>query len=175
MTVVERAWWKEVNLIHTPSSIASNKPTTKGVPVMSKSLSVKVQVSMLISALEKSLAERKKRYETQELETAKYEKAVANYNLTVLKLIKAGKGTIEEVTRNHWQDRHSKVKGKSTFSVTVLLPTGTLPAEPEAVSDYHEHEYKRDYEAISQAIRVLKMTDQEYVNASTYKSVAEYL
>ena len=142
---------------------------------MSKSLTVKVQVSSLITALEKSLAERKKRYETQEQEEAKYEKAVATYNLTVLKLIKAGKGSIEEVTRNHWHDRHSKVKGKSTFSVTVLLPTGSLPAEPEAVRDYHEHEYKRDSEAISQAIRMLKMTDQEYVNASSYKSVAEYL
>jgi hypothetical protein len=56
-----------------------------------------------------------------------------------------------------------------------MLPAGALPNEPERPEGYSEREYKRDYEAISQAVRVLKMTDQEYVNASTYKSVAEYL
>lgn len=142
---------------------------------MSKSLSVKVQVTMLISALEKSLAERKKRYETQELEEAKFEKSVQAYNASVLKLIKAGKGEIEEASRNSWHRVTKNNKGKVAFSVVVMLPAGALPNEPERPEGYSEREYKRDYEAISQAVRVLKMTDQEYVNASTYKSVAEYL
>jgi hypothetical protein len=47
--------------------------------------------------------------------------------------------------------------------------------EPERPESYSEREFKRDMENISQAIRVLKMTDQTEVNASTYKSVAEYL
>ena len=142
---------------------------------MSKSLSVKVQVSMLISALEKSLAERKKRYETQELEEVKFEKSVQAYNASVLKLIKAGKGEIEEASRNSWHRVTKNNKGKVAFSVVVMLPAGALPNEPERPEGYSEREYKRDHEAISQAVRVLKMTDQEYVNASTYKSVAEYL
>jgi hypothetical protein len=142
---------------------------------MSKSLSVKVQVTMLISALEKSLAERKKRYETQELEEVKFEKSIQAYNASVLKLIKAGKGEIEEASRNSWHRVTKNNKGKVAFSVVVMLPAGALPNEPERPEGYSEREYKRDYEAISQAVRVLKMTDQEYVNASTYKSVAEYL
>jgi len=142
---------------------------------MSKSLSVKVKVSALIKALETALAEREKRYATQEAEQAKYEKAVEAFNLAVLRAIKAGKGDIEEVSKNYWFDRQKKKKGKSSFSVTVLLPTSVIPDEPEAPRDYSEHQYKREKDDITQAIRVLKMTDQEYVNASTYKSVAEYL
>jgi hypothetical protein len=142
---------------------------------MSKSLSVKVKVSALIKALEQARLEREKRFHAQELEEAKFEKATEAYNLAVLKLIKAGKGSIEEASRNHWYGRNDKHKGKVSFSVTVYLPTGALPNEPERPETYSEREYKRDVENISQAIRVLKMTDQESVNASTYKSVAEYL
>ena len=142
---------------------------------MTKPISIKVKVSSLISALEKSLAERKKRYETQEQEEAKFEKATEAYNLSVLKLIKAGKGNIEEASRNHWHDRNNKNKGKVAFSVIVMLPAGALPNEPERPESYSEREYKRDMENISQAIRVLKMSEQTEVNASTYKSVAEYL
>ncbi len=142
---------------------------------MSKSLSVKVKVSSLIKALETALAEREKRYATQEAEQAKYEKAVENYNLAVLKLIKSGKAEITEASKNHWADRHDKKKGKTAFNVSVLLPKSALPVEPESVCDYNEHTFKREKDEISQAIRVLKMTEQTEVSASTYKSVAEYL
>ena len=142
---------------------------------MSKSLSVKVKVSSLIKALEQAKVEREKRFHTQELEEAKFEKATEAYNLSVLKLIKAGKGNIEEASRNHWHDRNNKNKGKVAFSVVVMLPAGALPNEPERPESYSEREYKRDMENISQAIRVLKMSEQTEVNASTYKSVAEYL
>lgn len=142
---------------------------------MSKSLSVKVKVSSLIKALETALAEREKRYATQEKEQEKYEKAMETYNLAVLKLIKSGKAEITEATKNHWVERHEKKKGKSAFSVSVLLPTASLPVEPERVNDYAEHCYKREKDEISQAIRVLKMSEQTEVSASTYKSVAEYL
>ena len=138
-------------------------------------MSVKVKVGTLITALEKALAEREKRYATQEQEQAKYEKAVEAYNLAVLKLIKAGKGVVEEASRNHYYDRNGKTKGKVSFSVTVLLPAGALPAEPERPDRYNDYEWKREREEITQAIRVLKMTEQEFVSASTYRSIAQYL
>jgi hypothetical protein len=55
------------------------------------------------------------------------------------------------------------------------LPRNTLPKEPEQVNTYPEHRFERERDDIKQAIRVLSMTDQEYVNASTLKSVSEYL
>jgi uncharacterized protein HemY len=136
---------------------------------------VKVKVSTLISHLEKALAEREARYKNQEKEQAKYEKAVEAYNLAVLKLIKAGKGEVEEASRNHYYERHAKNKGKTSFSVTILLPVGSLPDEPERPDTYNDYEWKREREEITQAIRVLKLTEEQFVSASTYASVAKYL
>ena len=48
--------------------------------------------------------------------------------------------------------------------------------EPER--DYQvmgEYEYKSAVEEIENAIRLLKLTDEEFVNTSTYKSVAKYI
>jgi len=136
---------------------------------------VKVKVSVLISHLEQALAERQARFKNQEKEELAYEKAVEAYNLAVLKLIKAGKGEIEEASKNYWSNRDRKNKGKVSFSVSVLLPAGALPDEPERPNGYSEHEFKREKEEISQAIRVLKLTDEQLVSASTYNSVAKYL
>ena len=142
---------------------------------MAKSLTLKIKRAKIINSLNESLAKRTKRYETQEQERAKYEKAVEAYNLAVVKLIKAGKGTVEEASRNEWHERHNKTKGKTAFSVTLLLPSGSLPDEPKQPEAYAKWTYERDLEEIGNAIRVLKLTDQEFVNASTMASVSKFL
>jgi uncharacterized protein with gpF-like domain len=51
-----------------------------------------------------------------------------------------------------------------------------MPKEPE--KDFvtlHQHSYNEQKEEISNAIRILKMTDEEVVNTSTYNAVARYL
>jgi hypothetical protein len=51
-----------------------------------------------------------------------------------------------------------------------------LPKEPS--KDYvtmHAHTYAEQKEEIANAIRILKMTDEEVVNTSTYNAVARYL
>ena len=51
-----------------------------------------------------------------------------------------------------------------------------FPAEPEKNYDrMNQHEYREKKEEISNAIRILKMTDEEVVSTSTYNSVAKYL
>ena len=140
---------------------------------MSKSISVKVKVSTLVSSLQKALVEREQRFANQEKDEARYEKEKEAYNLAILKLIKS-KGKVSEAQRSHWRSNN----GKSTtveFSVTMELPRAALPKEPEQVNTYPEHRFERERDDIKQAIRVLKMTEQEYVNASTLKSVSEYL
>jgi hypothetical protein len=140
---------------------------------MSKSISVKVKVSTLISSLEKALKEREQRFANQEKEQALYEKAKEAYNLAILKLIKS-KGVVTDASRNRWYSSNSK-KNTVEFQVTMELPKVALPKEPEHPEAYPDHRYERETTEIKQAIRVLKMTEQEYVNASTLKSVSEYL
>ena len=140
---------------------------------MSKSISVKVKVSTLISSLEKALKEREQRFANQEKEQALYEKAKEAYNLAILKLIKS-KGVVTDASRNRWYSSNTK-KNTVEFQVTMELPKVALPKEPEHPEAYPDHRYERETTEIKQAIRVLKMTEQEYVNASTLKSVSEYL
>lgn len=135
---------------------------------------VKVKVSVLISHLEKALAEREARYKNQEKEQAKYEKEVEKYDQAVLKLVKAGKAEIGECSRQHHYSAERR-KGKVTFSATVFVSVGSLPDEPKRPEVYHQHTYQQETDEITQAIRVLKLTDEQYVSASTYASVAKYL
>jgi hypothetical protein len=142
---------------------------------MSKSISVKVKVSTLISSLEKALVERQQRFANQEKEEARFEKEKEAYNLAILKLIKS-KGVVTDANRQRWYHGSGNSKSKTVeFSVTMELPKTALPTEPVQIETYPEHRYERETDEIKQAIRVLKMTDQEYVSASTLKSVSEYL
>jgi len=142
---------------------------------MSKSLSVKVKTTALIKALEEALDKREKRWANQEKEMARHKKEVEAYNASILKLVKAGKGTIHDISENKWATRNDKNSTTITFSAEIKLPKSVMPVEPKEIDEMREHTYKMETDDISQALRILKMTDQEYVNASTYKSVAEYL
>ena len=140
---------------------------------MSK-LAVKIKTSTLIEALEKALTQREKRWASQEKAQAEYEKQVEAYNEAILKLVKSGKGKITDASEG-WSHRHDKKAKTKDFNVTVEIPKSLVPEKPEQPEVYREYEYKNEKEEISSSIRVLKMTDQEYVSASTYKSVTQYL
>ena len=142
---------------------------------MSKSLSVKVKTSTLIKALEEALDKREKRWANQAKETARHKKEVEAFNASILKLVKAGKGTIHDITENKWATRNDRNSTTVSFSAEIKLPKSVMPVEPKEIDEMRESTYKMETDDISQALRILKMTDQEYVNASTYKSVAEYL
>jgi len=140
---------------------------------MSKTLQVKVKVSVLLSALNKALDERAKRFANNDKVEAEYDKAVEAYNANLLKLVKAGKGKVTEATASRWRpNQKDKVV---TIQATFEFPKSAIGNEPDSPELYKEWEWKRDREVLEQAIRVLEMTDQEYVSATTLKSVAEYL
>jgi len=137
---------------------------------------VRVRTKVLTKHLEKALAERVERFQNNEKSQLAYEKEQEKYNLAILKLIKAGKGTLVQAEKreNHYWHKPTK-KGNSCFEVIVELSSKSIPVEPECPEAYREHEFKRDKEILTQAIRVLKLTEDEFVSASTYNSVAQYL
>ena len=124
--------------------------------------------------MEKALTQREKRWASQEKAQAEYEKQVEAYNEAILKLVKSGKGKITDASEG-WTHRHEKKSKVQDFNVTVEIPKNIVPKKPEQPEMYREYEYKNETQEISSSIRVLKMTDQEYVSASTYKSVTQYL
>jgi hypothetical protein len=58
----------------------------------------------------------------------------------------------------------------------LTLDEKDFPKEPE--KDYleiHRHTYNEQKEEMENAIRILKMTDEETVSTSTYNAIARYL
>jgi hypothetical protein len=139
---------------------------------MGKSLQVKVKTTTLITSLEKALTEREKRWAESEKSIAQYAKDKKAYEEAIVKLVKTGKVKITDA--NLWRNRYSDDK-MAQVNITGEIAKTALPKEPESPNSYTEYEYKNDKEAIENAVRVLKMTEQEYVNASTIASVSKFL
>jgi hypothetical protein len=135
-----------------------------------KAISVKIATTKVIKALEGALEKLNKDYVSQEANEAKHKKAVEKWNKEVAKL------ALDKISKAENLSAHTRYNGE--INVSFSLPAGTfvIPAEP--TKDYitfHEWQYREQKEEIENAIRILKMTDEEVVNTSTYNAVARYL
>ena len=136
-----------------------------------KAISVKIATPKIIKALETKLAELNKTYESQEANEAKYKKAYEKWQKEI------GKWAIDRFAKAE-NIRTSYRSWNDTLNVDFDIKTkdGAFPVEPE--KDYeviHQHSYNEMKEEMENAIRILKMTDEEVVNTSTYNAVARYL
>ena len=136
-----------------------------------KAISVKIPTERVIKALEGSLATLEVNWTSQEANEAKYNKAMEAWKKEI------GKWAIAQFSKAENLRTNYRTWNKSLnvdFDLTVK--EGDFPAEPErSYTTLHKHEYENQKEEISNAIRILKMTDEEVVNTSTYNAVARYL
>ena len=135
-----------------------------------KSINVKIATTKVIKALETKLAQIQKDKANQKVNEERYSKAQEKWSKEVAKLALAKISKAENVRAN--------LRYNGMINVDFDLPAGsvTLPAEPQKDFDtYHDWQYKEMVEEIENAIRILKMTDEEYVSTSTYNSIARYL
>ena len=136
-----------------------------------KAISVKIATPKVIKALETKLAQLTKDYQAQEANEAKYQKAYKAWQKEIGKWAIANFAKSENLRTNYrsWNE---------TLNVDFDIKTNgsDFPKEPE--KDYeviHTHTYREMKEEMENAIRILKMTDEEVVNTSTYNAVARYL
>ena len=135
-----------------------------------KAIQVKIATSKVIKALETKLAQLQKDKENQATNEAKYEKAQDKWNKEVAKL------ALAQISKAEDLDANTRWNGE--IHVSFNLPKGTidLPTEPKKdFETFHDWQYKEMVEEIENAIRILKMTDEEVVNTSTYNAIARYL
>ena len=135
-----------------------------------KAISVKIATTKVIKALETKLAQLQKDKANQKSNEEKFEKLQDKYNKEVAKL------ALDKIAKATDLSAHKRYNGE--ISVSFTLPAGTieLPTEPQKDFDtYHEWQYKEMVEEIENAIRILKMTDEEVVSTSTYNAIARYL
>jgi hypothetical protein len=138
---------------------------------MSRQITVKVATTKVIKALETRLAKLEKDYADQTANEAKHTKAYEAWKKEVGKWAIANFSKAENLRTNYRQ-------WNNTLNVDfdIITKEGTFPVEPEKDFEVvHTHQYREIKEDISNALTILKMTDEETVNASTMKQIAKYL
>jgi hypothetical protein len=136
-----------------------------------KSINVKIATPKVIKALETALAKLEKDYATHGENEAKYQKAREKWQKEIGKYAIAHFAKAENLRTNY---RAWNKTLNVDFDLTVS--ENDFPAEPEKDFEViHSHTYREQKEEITNAIRILKMTDEEVVNTSTYNAVARYL
>jgi hypothetical protein len=136
-----------------------------------KSISVKIATPKVIKALETKLAELESNYANQATNEAKYEKAREKWQKEVAKFAMTHFAKAENLRTNY---RSWNKTLNVDFDLTVS--ESDFPKEPEKDFEVlHQHSYREMKEEITNAIRILKMTDEETVNTSTYNAIARYL
>ena len=136
-----------------------------------KAISVKIATPKVIKALEGALAKLEADYASQEVNEAKYQKA---YEKWKKELIDYAVANIKKAENFRTSYRSWNNSLNIDFDLTVAQKD--MPAEPEKDFEViHQHNYREQKEEIANAIRILKMTDEETVNTSTYNAVARYL
>jgi hypothetical protein len=135
-----------------------------------KSINVKIATSKVIKALENKLVQLKKDKANQKVNEEKFQKATDKYNKEVAKIALANISKAEELSAS------TRYNGKIYVSFEIPKGSLELPTEPEKdFETFHDWQYKEMVEEIENAIRILKMTDEETVSTSTYNSIARYL
>jgi len=138
---------------------------------MSRAITVKVATPKVIKALETRLATIKKDYAEQGANEAKFEKAREKWRKEVQEFAIAN---IKKASNFRTSYRSWNNTLNIDFDLTVSEKE--MPTEPERdYTQMHQHTYNEMVEDIENALTILKMTDEETVNASTMKQIAKYL
>ena len=135
-----------------------------------KAINVKIATTKVIKALEQALDKLNKDFASQEANEAKHDKAVKAWNKEI------GKLALAQISKAEDLSAHTRYNGEIQVSFSLPKNAIELPAEPK--KDYnsiHEWQYREQKEEIENAIRILKMTDEELVSTSTYNAIARYL
>jgi len=138
---------------------------------MSRAITVKVATPKVIKALETKLETIKADYASQAENEVKYEKARAEWQKAVGEYAVANVANAENFRTNYrsWN---------RTLNVDFDLTCNETDFPKEPARDFttmHSHSYNEIVEDITNALTILKMTDEETVNASTMKQIAQYL
>jgi hypothetical protein len=136
-----------------------------------KAISVKIPTQKVIDALTQSLNKLELDYTSQAENEAKHTKAYEAWKKEIGLWAIANFSKAENLRTNY---RSWNKNLNVDFDITVS--EGQFPSEPEKDFEViHSHTYKEMKEEMSNAIRMLKMTDEEVVSTSTYQAVARYL
>ena len=136
-----------------------------------KAISVKIATSKVIKALETKLAQIKKDYASQEENEAKFGKVLEKYNKAIIKYALDNVAKATNV-RTNLRSYCNTLNVDFDLDVTAKDYPKCPERDFEVLAKWR---YDEMVEEIENAIRILKMTDEEVVSTSTYNAIARYL
>ena len=154
---------------------------------MARSISVKVPTSLLIQQIEERIAQIDAEIEEYPAKREQYDKDLEAYKSNVANFIAAYLGenldkigfdydNIIRIRDNHFGiGRNQSVE--FTFQVDAIAGFPKRPEMPTAPNQKESfgREYVTRKELLEKNLRILKMTSQEEVNASTYGAIMEII
>lgn len=135
-----------------------------------KAISVKIATHKVINALETKLAQIKLNKTNEKANEEKYHNAMEKWRKSVAKL------ALAHTTKA--TDLQANVRYNGEINIDFNLPKGTIELPEQPKKDYdtlHDWQYREMVDEIENALRMLKMTDEEFISTSTYNSIAQYL
>lgn len=136
-----------------------------------KAISVKIPTQRVIAGLETALAKLEADHSSQKANEEKFDKA---YEVYKAELISYAVANITQAI--NFRTNYRSYNNNLNIDFDLVVPEKDLPVEPERDYErFSQHEYKEQKAEMSNAIRILRMTDEEVVNTSTYNAVARYL
>jgi len=138
---------------------------------MSRAITVKVATPKVIKALETKLETIKKDKENEASNEAKFQKLNEKWKKEIVAFAIANIKKAENV-RSNYRSWNNQLNLDFDITVSEL----DMPKQPERdFTTMHDHTYREMVEEINNALSILRMTDEETVNASTMKQIARYL
>ena len=136
-----------------------------------KAINVKIPTVRVIAGLETALANLEADYATQSAKEAQHTLAYEAWKKEIGEWAIAHFSKAQNLRTNYrsWNE---------TLNVDfdIITKEGTFPSEPEKDFEViHASTYRESKKEIQNAIRILKMTDEETVSTSTYNAIAQYL
>ena len=136
-----------------------------------RTINVKLPTAKVITALQQALAKLELDYTSQDEAEIQYQKAAEKWRKEVIKFAVDNISKAENIRTNYRQ-----WSGNLNVDFDLTIKESDVPAEPQRdFETMHISTYKDMKEEISNAIRILQLTDEETVSTSTYNSIARYL
>lgn len=143
-----------------------------------RSIAVRIKTEKVIASLEASLEKMRKEKESEKALREKYDKdyeawleKVKKYALSMPKPKDTKNVTVGST---HY---HLRAEATNSYWVEVRheVPADKVPPRPEQPTAISDWEYREAVDNIENALRLLRMTDQEEVSTGTYNKIAKYL
>lgn len=131
-----------------------------------RAINVKIPTKKVIESLSASLAKREDEIKNYPKLNDEYKKAHEAWQKDMVKLIDISKPT--EIDIRTWRNN-------SSIMLTFKVDESKLTEAPTPPDSPDNWKFKEETEELRNAIRILKMTEEEHVSTSTYNSVAKFL